>query len=348
MIRVLLAEDSLTVRQLLVELLQSDPELEVAGQASDGAEAVALASRLRPDVVAMDVHMPVMDGLAATKEIMVSAPCPIVLFSSSSSADEVELALNAMRAGALMVLRKPDDPQSRGFDGRRDQLIQMLKAMAQVKVVRRWASALERRPAPVPATATAARRGRRAQLVAIVASTGGPAVLQRILGDLPGDFAAPVLIVQHIAAGFANGLADWLDASSSLRVKVAEDGEPLKPRHCYLCPDGVHLGVKLPGVVELSNTLPVGGFRPSGSFLFESAALAYGAALTAVILTGMGSDGVAGLKAVRAAGGTVLAQDEASSVVYGMPQEAVTAGVVDAVLGVEEMAPRLVALVREV
>jgi two-component system chemotaxis response regulator CheB len=143
-IRVLLAEDSLTVRQLLVEVLQSDLGLEVVGQAKDGGEAVELARRLRPDIVVMDVHMPVMDGLAATKEIMVYSPVPIVIISSSSSAGDVEIALNAMRAGALMVLQKPDDPGSARFDGRREQLIQMVKAMAQVKVVRRWAP----RPAP--------------------------------------------------------------------------------------------------------------------------------------------------------------------------------------------------------
>jgi two-component system, chemotaxis family, protein-glutamate methylesterase/glutaminase len=345
MIRVLLAEDSLTVRQLLVELLESDPEIEVVGQAKDGGEAVDLATRLRPDVVAMDVHMPVMDGLDATKEIMVRAPTPIVLVSSSSRVGDVETALNAMRAGALIVLEKPDDLRSARFEGHREQLIRMVKAMAQVKVVRRWAPRPPPRPAPAPVPV--ARRGVRAKLVAIAASTGGPAVLQRILGDLPGDFPAPVLVVQHIAKGFVHGLAEWLNGSSAVRIKVAEQGEPLRPHLAYLCPDGRHLGVQAPGVVELSEAPPIGGFRPSGSYLFESAARAFGAATAAVILTGMGCDGVAGLRAVHAGGGAVLAQDEASSVVYGMPHEAVVAGVVDATLGVEEIAPHLVALALE-
>lgn len=343
MIRVLLAEDSLTVRRLLVEQLRRDAEIEVVGEANNGAEAVEQACRLHPDIVAMDVHMPVMDGLDATKEIMVRSPAPIVLFSSSSTPGDVELALNAMRAGALMVLEKPDDPASASFDGRRQQLIQMVKAMAQVKVVRRWAPRRERVVSPAPPP----RRGVPARLVAIAASTGGPAVLQRVLSDLPGDFPAPVLVVQHIATGFVGGLADWLNGSSTLRVKVAEDGEALVSHVAYLSPDNRHLGARAPGCIQLSDAPPVGGFRPSGTYLFESAAKFAGPALTAVILTGMGSDGVAGLEKVRLAGGTVLAQDEESSVVYGMPRDAVVAGLVDTILGVEEIAPRLVALAQE-
>jgi two-component system chemotaxis response regulator CheB len=154
-------------------------------------------------------------------------------------------------------------------------------------------------------------------------------------------------VVQHIATGFVRGLADWLDAGSAVRVKVAEHGEPLRPHLAYLSPDDCHLGVAAPGVVALSDAAPIGGFRPSGTHLFASAARTYGRATAAVILTGMGSDGVEGLKAVRAAGGAVLAQDEASSVVFGMPREAVAAGVVDATLPAEEIAPRLVALARE-
>ena len=342
MIRVVVAEDSLTVREFLVEILESDPEIRVVGQAKNGAEAVDLATRLKPDLITMDVHMPVMDGFEATKEIMVQAPTPILIVSSSASGREVELSLNAMRAGALMVVAKPDNPQAARFDGRREELLAMAKAMARVKVVRRWAH--EPRPLrPPPALRVA--WGAPVRLVAVAASTGGPAALLRILSSLPGDFGVPILVVQHIATGFVAGLADWLSASCNLRVKVAEHDEPLLKRTVFLAPDDRHLGVTPNGRVVVAEAAPVDGFRPSGTYLFASAAQAYGASVAAVILTGMGRDGVEGLKAVKAVGGRVLAQDEASSVVYGMPGEAVTAGVVDAVLAVDEMAPRLAELI---
>jgi two-component system chemotaxis response regulator CheB len=217
----------------------------------------------------------------------------------------------------------------------------MVKAMSQVKVVRRWPSRREhrvRRRAPKRGPAAPVR------LVAIAASTGGPAVLQRVLGDLPGDFPAPIVVVQHIANGFVAGLADWLDAACDLRVKVAEHGEELRPRTVYLAPEGRHVEVDAPGRVRLTSEAPVGGFRPSGTPLFMSAARAYGPAVAAVVLTGMGSDGVEGLKAVKDAAGYVLAQNEASSVVYGMPGSAVEAGLADEVLAVEELGRRLGAL----
>jgi two-component system, chemotaxis family, protein-glutamate methylesterase/glutaminase len=342
MIRVVVAEDSLTVRELLVEILESDPEIRVVGQAKNGVEAVELATRLKPDLITMDIHMPVMDGFEATKEIMVRAPAPILMVSSSVNAGEVALSLNAMRAGALMVVTKPDNPHAPGFDARRNELVAMAKAMAQVKVVRRWASQVRAvRPALTRPQASAGPL----RLVAVAASTGGPAALQRILSSLPGDFGAPILVVQHIAAGFVEGLAQWLSASSNLRVKVAVQGEPLVPRTAFLGPDDRQLGAGPDGRVVVADAPAINGFRPSGTYLFESIARAYGASVAAVILTGMGRDGVDGLNAVKAAGGWVLAQDEASSVVYGMPGEAVAAGVVDAVLAVDEVAPRLAQLV---
>ena len=342
MIRVVIAEDSLTVRELLVALLESDPEIRVVGQAKNGAEAVDLVARLKPDLVTMDVHMPVMDGFEATKEIMAQAPTPILIVSSSASGREVALSLDAMRAGALMVVAKPDDPRSERFNGRRDGLLSMAKAMAQVKVVRRWTP---RTQVVAPPAGPRPAAGATLRLVAIAASTGGPAALQRILADLPRDFPGPILVVQHIATGFIAGFAGWLGASCNLRVKVAEHGEPLLARTVYLAPDDRHLGVTADARAIIADAPPVNGFRPSGTYLFESAARAYGASVAAVILTGMGSDGVEGLKSVKAAGGWVLAQDEASSVVYGMPQEAVRAGVVDVVLAVDTIASHLADMV---
>lgn len=333
----LIAEDSPTVRALLVDILESDPEIEVVGEARNGQEAVEMAARLRPNLITMDVEMPVMDGLEATKEIMVLAPTPILVVSSQANPGNIELSLNAVRAGALMVVPTPASPESDRFEEERDYLRSMVRAMAAVKVVRR--RMIDRSTAPAP------RGPRRIQtrLVAMAASTGGPEALRRILSELPGDFRVPIVVVQHMALGFIEGLAHWLTGCCNLHVKVAEHGEQLRPRTVYVAPDQLHLTISPHCQIALSNRPPIDGFRPSATYLFKCAARVYGASMAAVILTGMGRDGVDGLRAVRAAGGLVLAQDEETSVVYGMPREAIAAGVVEAVLPLAEIAPRLVA-----
>lgn len=341
MIRVLVAEDSLTVRTLLVEMLGSDPEIVVAGEASDGVQAVEMAERLRPDLITMDIHMPRMDGLTATKEIMIRAPAPIIIVTSMAAHD-VGLSLSATRAGALTVLPAPVDPRADAFEAARARLVATVKAMAAVKVVRRWR---ERGPAPAPLR-PGLRAGGAAELVAVAASTGGPAALQRILMDLPRDFPAPLLIIQHISPGFVEALCAWLAASCALRVKLAEAGETPLPGTAYLAPDGAQLGVER-GRVQLAPCDREGGHCPSADHLFASVAAAVGPAALGVVLTGMGSDGVDGLRRLRAAGGRVIAQDEESSVVYGMPREAARAGLVDAVLPLPEIAQTLVTLTQE-
>lgn len=338
MIRVLIADDSPTVRALLVAILESDPELRVVGQAQNGSEAVEMAIRLRPDLITMDVQMPLLDGLEATKEIMVHAPTPIVIVSSQANRANVELSLNAVRAGALMVVPTPAHPSSEQFAGERDYLLTMVKAMARVKVVRRWSSGVTRRPVAAVRSA-----GSPIRILAVAASTGGPAALQQLLAGLPRDFPLPILIVQHIALGFVGGLAHWLTGSCNLRVKVAEHGEALQGRTAYLAPDRQHLTASATRCVALSSKPPIAGFQPSATYLFEGVAQVFGSSVAAVILTGMGNDGVEGLKAVRGAGGLIIAQDETTSVVYGMPGQAVAAGVVDSVLPLGDIAPRLVA-----
>jgi two-component system chemotaxis response regulator CheB len=363
-IRVVVAEDSSTHRALLLAILQSDPDVIVVGEARTGAEAVELARRLRPDVITMDIQMPVMDGLAATEAIMRQVPTPIVVVSSTQPAD-VDLSVAATGAGAVLVLEKPPGPHAPSFDEYRGRFLAMVKAMAQVKVVRRWTPLSGRAVTdPHRATPPASRAGvhanvrngvpavghapvrisARARVVAIAASTGGPAALCRVLRELPRDFPAPLLVVQHIAAGFVDGLAHWLAGECRVRVKVAEHGERLTPATVYLAPDGRHLATAGDTVV-LSDAAVVGGFRPAATVLFAAVARSHGARAVAVILTGMGSDGVEGLGAVRGAGGHVIAQDEASSIVYGMPKEAVRAGVVGEVLPPEEIGERLIQLV---
>ena len=344
MIRVLVADDSATARALLVGILSSAPGIVVVGEARDGLEAVTLTQRLKPSLVTMDLHMPRMDGFAATKEIMVTAPTPIVIATGSNQAAEVATAIRALNAGALAVLKKPPAPGARGFEEARQKLVSTVEAMAHVKVVRHWRLPVSPAVAGSAPSPGAPHRVVRARVVAIATSTGGPAALQGLLSALPGDFSVPILVVQHITRGFTSGLAAWLNTSCRLRVKIAEDGEPLAPQTVYVAPDDRHLGVSKSLNVALSAAAPVGGFRPSGTFLFESAARAFGPTVVAVILTGMGDDGVAGLRAARQGGGRVIAQDEESCVVFGMPGAAIAAGLVEQVLPLDKIAPRLVQL----
>ncbi len=367
MIRVLVAEDSHAARLLIVTLLEGDPDIQVVGEVGDGEAAVAGAKRLRPDVITMDIHMPVLDGLEATARIMNEVPTPIVVVSSTVSAQDVASSFAAMKAGALVALPKPGASNAGLADADRRAFVSTVKAMARVKVVRRWSGAFatvadragappERQdgagtePAPhqfhagrtaVPHEAPNRAPPRSVSLVAIAASTGGPTALQKILSELPATFPAPIVLVQHIARGFLAGFASWLNGECAIRVKVATNSEPLEAGTAYVAADDVHLGVS-PNRTTL--TVPggeVNGFRPSGSVLFESAADAYGSSLAAVILTGMGSDGVSGLRRVRAKGGYVIAQDEESSLIYGMPGEAVKAGVVDISLPLDQIAAHL-------
>jgi two-component system chemotaxis response regulator CheB len=340
MIRVLVAEDSATTRELLVQILRSDPEIEVIGEAKNGAEAVAMTRQLHPDVVTMDIRMPLLDGFEATKQIMVEAPTPIVIVSASVDVREVEVSINALRVGALTVIAKPIGPGAPEFAEMSRYFLATVKAMSQVKVVRRWPDRQTRLPSPGP------RAAQRARVVALAASTGGPAALCQVLAEFPATFPAPVLVVQHIASGFLSGFASWLNANLSLRVKVVDPGEALAPHTIYIPPDDHHLGIEH-GKLLVSDAAPIGGFRPSASFLFESTARAFGAGTLAVVLTGMGQDGVEGLRKVREVGGQILVQDEASSVVYGMPGAAVRAGLADAVLPLREIPGRVMRALQE-
>lgn len=341
MIRILVAEDSAVTREYLVYLLGQDPALSVVGTARNGLEAVEQAERLRPDVVVMDVHMPRLDGFEATRRIMERAPTPIVMVSATSSRDEATMAFRALSAGALTVVDKP-----RGLD-HPDQaeatrlLVETVKLMAEVKVVRRW----PRREPPAPPPPAAVEPGRKVRLVAVAASTGGPVVLKEILSGLPGDFPVPILVVQHIAPGFVGGLAEWLDAEVRLRVKLAEPGEAVRAGTVYLPPDGVQMEVTKDGRILLPRKATEDGFCPSASHLFESVAEAYGRAAAGIILTGMGRDGASGLRRIRDAGGLTIAQDEESSVVFGMPREAIQLGAAEYVLSPAQIATAIRALV---
>ena len=336
-IRVLVADDSPTARQLLEALISADPRMEVAGLARSGAEAVALARQLRPDVAVLDIHMPDIDGVEATRRIMSEVPLPVVIVSASVDVRDLTIAFEAERAGAVAAQPKPVGPGSAAFQRDAAQLVLTIKLMAGLKVVRRVSHA------PV------APRGLdldRVQLVAIVCSTGGPPALARIVGKLGREFPVPLVCVQHISPGWARGLARWLAGMSTLAVRTAEDGEALRAGTLYFAPDDRHLTVSGRDFVRLSADPPVGGFRPSGTPLLESVARAFGRDALGIMLTGMGDDGAAGMRALHAAGGLCVAQDNESSVVWGMPGAVVAAGAAHEVRSLDDIVDLLDKLAR--
>ena len=334
----LVAESSPAARQLIVCILNGDPELRVVGQAKDGLEAVDLTARLRPDVIVMDVTMPAMDGLEATRMIMGHTPTPVVLVSASYGPDDVSRSFEALEAGALHLLPKLGDPDAPNFADDAAELTITVKLMADVKLVRRTRPALASRPPRARVTPC-----RRAEVVAVASSTGGPAALATILGSLPADTLVPILVVQHITAGFHQGLADWLDRVSPLAVCLARDGQPLRGGQVLIAPPDAHLGVTTSATAALTHGPSIGGHRPSATHLFRTVAAAFGDGALGVVLTGMGDDGVEGLRALKAAMGLVFAQDEATSVVFGMPREAIACGVVDHVLPLDQRAGAIAA-----
>lgn len=329
MIRVLVVEDSPTVREFLLEILGSDPAIKVVATAETGEEALEAAERTRPDIITMDVHLPRMSGFDAARRIMETHPAPIVIVSGSADAMDTAKAFRAVESGALAVLRRPAGVGHPDHEESASELIRTIKLMSEVKVVRRWprGRAGESLPAISHSCEYSIQPAQtQIRIVAIGASTGGPAVLQTILAGLPRSFPVPVLIVQHIAAGFTQGLAEWLAQSSSLPVHVAAHGQPVLPGQAYLAPDGLHMAVGADGRVQLRKDAPENGLRPSVACLFRSVANVYGQSAVGVLLTGMGKDGASELKLMKERGAVTIAQDQDTAVVYGMPGEAMRLG----------------------
>ncbi len=343
-IRVLIVDDSPMIGNIFTAMLEDTPGFEVLGQAKNGVEAVRMTMRLKPDVITMDIRMPQMDGLEATRRIMSVQPTPIVIVSSSVYASDYGNAFNAIEAGALTVIEKPKGLGENDFEAVRAQLITAVRAMSDVKVVSR--------PSTLPRGAGIGLRtavlhdhfARSVQVVAIAASTGGPPVLMQIFSALPKDFCIPIVVVQHILPQFAQGLVEWLNTRSALPVTLATHGEHYTPGRVHLCPGDVHMAISRGGIIQLERTEPIHGQRPSASRLFDSVATTAGAKSVGIILTGMGDDGVDGLEMLNKAGGHVIAQDEASCAIFGMPMMAIKRRVADEVLSPEEMVTRLTKL----
>jgi two-component system, chemotaxis family, protein-glutamate methylesterase/glutaminase len=340
-IRVLVVEDSLTVRRRLCDVLAADPALEVVGEAADGKQAIELCQSLRPDVVTMDMMLPVMSGLAATEYIMAHCPTPILIVSSSTNRGELFKTYEALAAGAVDVLEKPRASQAEGTWERR--FIAAVKLIARIRVITHLRGRLGAAPDRLVSEVTVPRR--RYEVVVIGASTGGPAAILEILRALPLPFPLPILFVLHIGEPFGVAFAEWLDGQTGMRVTYAHDGDAVntKAGQVVMAPPESHMVVR-DGRLRLTVDPPRHSCRPSVDSLFESVGREYGPAAIACLLTGMGRDGAAGLLEVRRAGGLTIAQDEASSVVYGMPREAMLLDAVDRELPLAQIGPGLSAI----
>jgi two-component system chemotaxis response regulator CheB len=348
MIKVMVVDDSVTARLLLRRILADDPEVEVVAECVNGQEAVELAMSVRPDVITMDVFMPVMDGLEATRRIMEESPRPIILVSASFNPKEVKGSFRALDAGALTILGKPSDVSSPTFSAHARELVRTVKSLAGVKVVTRRARRSREVEQDLPAkkVSLSLPARERVDIIAIVASTGGPSALSTILGAMPEDTPVPIVIVQHIGMGFDEGLVNWLDGVTPLSVRLGSGGRKLLPGEVVIAPHGQHMGVSRTKRVDLSMDEPIGGHRPSGNFLFRSLVPTYGANALGVLLTGIGDDGARGLLELKQAGGRAVVQDEASSVVYGMPKAASELGAADVIAPLNEIAAILMTAMR--
>lgn len=346
-IRILVVDDSPTYRELLVTMLHQDPNFQVVGIARNGAEAVRLTRRLQPDLITMDVHMPEMDGYEATRAIMEEMPRPIVMISGSVNRDEHKRTFDALQAGALSIMEKPTLADT---DDVVQQMLTKIRLMAEIKVVRRWRSSNGHDGQPGARKVgfqgnTAVNGSAAVRLIAIASSTGGPGALARVLGPLKFDFPIPILLVQHVTAGFGEGFASWLNSQTSLNVRVALHGDEPTAGEVLVAPDDYHMTVNNQGLIALVNGPPRHGLRPSAEYLFNSVADVYGKTAVGVMLTGMGSDGSQGMLAMRDTGAHTIAQDEQTCVVFGMPAVAIELGAVEYVRPVDQIAATIMALI---
>ena len=338
-IRVLLVDDSAVVRKLLRAIFAQDDAFEVMGEAANGVEAVAQVRRERPGLIAMDLEMPLMGGVDAIEEIMSFCPVPILVVTDFANAQH---AYAAVAHGALEVVAKSalTEKQVDAFLARA-RLIASIPVITHVKSLRHHSPKAKLAMAPQP---TGSGLPQRRPVFGLTSSTGGPQALCRVLSQLPVDFNCPILIAQHVIPGFAAGMAKWLATESSLPIKLAEQGEPILPGQVYLSPSESHLSVAAGDRIDLLALRQGDTYRPSCDVLLESMATVFGKRSVGIILTGMGSDGARGLARVKAVGGTTWAQDEASSVVYGMNRVAIESGAVQQVLALDDIAAAMVQL----
>jgi two-component system, chemotaxis family, protein-glutamate methylesterase/glutaminase len=345
-VKVLVVDDSPLIRQLIVEALEKDPDVQVVGTAENGKQAIEQAAALRPHVITMDVDMPVMDGLTATERIMADYPTPILVLTADPRNQAPELTHRALAVGALALRVKPGVEAEMANLAREVKLLATIRVIRHVRGVKKVLGSSPSNPALPQLAPQQPFAPSSLGVVCVASSTGGPQVVQKLLADLPADFPVPLAIVQHINAAFSDSLVGWLAASTKLKVKVAKDNDLLTPGTVLLAPPDAHLVIAARGKVSVQPGGPRDGHLPSGTSLLESAAKTYARRAVGVILTGMGNDGVDGLAAIRAAGGKTIAQNQESSVVFGMPGAAIARGIVDHVVPGDELAATLIKLAR--
>jgi len=342
-------EDSRVMRDYLGYILETDADIRVVGTADSGEAALEFLGKQRPDVILMDIHLPGIDGIETTQQIMSSNPVPIVVCTASAQFDQAHTAIRAMEVGALAALKKPIGSGDPNAEADAAAIVSTLKLMSEVKVVRRWNRTAAVATPAAPAVAEPMPRddvGRDAAVVAIGASTGGPPAVLQILSGLSTAFPAPILMVQHISAGFTAAFAEWLATASGLPVHVAQDGATPLPGHVYVAPDDRHLLVGPRSEIETTRDEPQNGLRPSVGILFRSVAERFGRRAVGVLLTGMGRDGAEELKLMADRGALTVAQDEESCVVFGMPAEAIKLGAARFVSSPRRIAELLSTVVR--
>jgi two-component system, chemotaxis family, protein-glutamate methylesterase/glutaminase len=345
-IRILLVEDSPVALTILRRVLQDEPDIEVVGTAPNGEEAIKLIPQVKPNLICTDLHMPRMDGLQLTEFVMEHFPCPILVISASVQDEDTDNVFRLLEAGALDIFPKPRTGLVTEYEKSKQDLLARIRVLSGVTVFTQRRTFQDKHSTTVtpaiPLPPISLRRDiRQPQILAIGASTGGPQALHLLFQRLPSNFPVPIVCVQHISEGFLQGLVDWLHRECPFKVTIAQPGVVPQPGVVYFPPERQHLVISPTGKLSLSLESPVMGHRPSVSVLFKSVAQYYRRSCVGVLLTGMGRDGADGLLSIFEAGGITIAQDESTSVVFGMPKEAISLGAAQQVLAIQDIAPFL-------
>lgn len=337
MIRLLITDDSPSIVEILKNIFNSGSGIKVVGCARNGMESIQLTERLKPDVILMDINMPVMDGLEATRVIMSKMATPILILSSLIKDDDPRVGFEALRAGALDIMEKPALRLNSSDARYEKELIRKIKVVSKVQPIH----LIHRHGKDYP-TKQKSRVLKDDRILAIGASTGGPPAICTILKSFVSGFPLPILVVQHIFSGFTQGMVNWLSRDCSIKIKIAEDGERVAKGVAYFPPDDFHLGIDSAHRIILSKEKPIGGHRPAVDFMMRHVALAFKEKSIGILLTGMGRDGTEGLKAVKGQGGKTIVQDEKTSVIFGMPKSAIDAGVADVICPLGRIASEII------